>query len=129
VRIFGIVEICELKEHEKINKEYLKRLKQEIKLDKILKDPIIVDRNTKIILDGHHRFNGLKELGYKKILVYFVNYKSPEIRVQSRRKEIKVTKDRVIEVALSGKKFPVKTSKHLIPNRPRNICISLEKLK
>jgi len=128
VNIFGIVELNQLKEHEEINKEYLEKLKQEIRLDGILKDPIIVDKNTKIILDGHHRFNSIKQLGYKKILVYFVDYTSPKIRVLSRRKR-KVTKKDVIQAGLSGKKMLEKTSKHLIPNRPRSICVKLEKLK
>ena len=128
MNIFGIVELNQLKEHEEINKERLEELKQGIKLDGILKDPIIVDKNTKIILDGHHRFNSIKQLGYKKILVYFVDYTSPKIRVLSRRKS-KVTKEDVIQAGLSGKKMLERTSKHLIPNRPRNICVSLEKFK
>jgi len=128
VNIFGILSIQEFKEHEKVNKRRLEQLKQEIKSDGMLKDPIIVDKKTKIILDGHHRYNSIKQLGYNKILAYFVDYASPKIRVVSRR-EKKVTKKNVIEAGLSNKKMPYKSSKHLIPNRPRNICVNLEKLK
>lgn len=65
-----------LKQHEKINTNHLKLLLNQIKHDGILNHPIIVDKNTLIILDGHHRFNVLKKLGLSIIPVYFVDYKS-----------------------------------------------------
>jgi len=105
--------IRELKEHEKIDKIHLEKLKEEIKLDGILKIPIAVDKNTNIILDGHHRFHALKELKYSKIPVVFVDYRSPEIQVQGWRNE-KVSKEDVINAGLSNKKLPPKTSKHMV---------------
>jgi len=52
-----------LKEHEKVRKIYLIKLMKKIKLDKCINNPIVVDKNTMIILDGHHRFNVIKLLG------------------------------------------------------------------
>ena len=85
-----------------------------IKSDKVLKKPIIVDKNTNVVLDGHHRLIALKELGCKKIPVIFVNYGSRKIKVFSWRKGEKVTKGIVLRAAFSGKKLPPKTSKHMI---------------
>lgn len=111
---YAIVEIGKLKEHEEINKNRLEQLKNEIISDEILKNPIVVDKKTNVILDGHHRFNALKELDYEKIPVIFVDYQSPKIQVRAWRNGEKITKDLVISTALAGERLPPKTSKHMI---------------
>jgi hypothetical protein len=111
---FKIIEIKLLREHEGVDAKHLNKLKERIKSDKVLKKPIIVDKNTNVVLDGHHRLIALKELGCKKIPVIFLNYRSPKIKVFSWRKGEKVTKGIVLKAAFSGKKLPPKTSKHMI---------------
>ena len=64
---YAIVEIDKLKEHEEVNREHSERLKNEILSEGVLKKSIAVDRNTNVVLDGHHRLRALKELGYTKI--------------------------------------------------------------
>ena len=107
-------EIEELKEHEEIRPDYLEALKNEIMSDGILKMPIAVDKHTCIILDGHHRLHALKRLGCKKIPVVLVDYQSPEIEVVAWREGETMTKEKIIHTALSGKRMPSKTSKHMI---------------
>ncbi|MFA5747099.1 MAG: ParB N-terminal domain-containing protein [Candidatus Paceibacterota bacterium] len=65
-----IVENGSIKEHELIRKAHLRKLIKEIKKDGFINNPIIVDRNTRIILDGHHRFNAIKFLGLALSPVY-----------------------------------------------------------
>lgn len=69
-----LVKISELKIHEEIDPMHLEELKKEIITEGFIKDPIIVDRNSNIVLDGHHRLTILKLLGYSKIPVYYVDY-------------------------------------------------------
>lgn len=109
-----LVELKTLREHEEVDEVYLEELKVNIKRDGMLKFAIAVDKNTNIILDGVHRFNALKQLGCFKIPVVFVDYNSPDIEVNSWRKDWKVTKQIVIEAGLHGKKIPPHTSKHMI---------------
>ena len=104
----------ELKEHEEIRPDYLEELKNEILSDGILKMPIAVDRKTYIILDGHHRLHALKRIGCTQIPVVFVDYQSPDIQVIGWRGGEKVTKELVLDRALSGRRMPSKTSKHMI---------------
>ncbi|PIY69067.1 hypothetical protein COY90_02555 [Candidatus Roizmanbacteria bacterium CG_4_10_14_0_8_um_filter_39_9] len=59
-----------LKEHEQIIPGHLDELYQKIKNDGYISAPLIVDKNTLIILDGHHRFNVLKLLGMSSSPVY-----------------------------------------------------------
>ncbi|MDP2971868.1 MAG: ParB N-terminal domain-containing protein [Deltaproteobacteria bacterium] len=74
------VRIEELKEHEEIRPDYLEDLKNEILSDGILKMPIAVDRDTYVILDGHHRLHALKRIGCKRIPVVLVDYHPPASR-------------------------------------------------
>ncbi|MDH7477507.1 MAG: ParB N-terminal domain-containing protein [Candidatus Bathyarchaeota archaeon] len=110
------VKLNKLKQHEEVDPTHLKELKEEIASDKILKFAIVVDKNTNVILDGQHRFNAIKELGCKRIPVVYVDYYSPEIEVQSWKSNPHLTKKDVVEAGLSGRKFPPKTSKHMIRN-------------
>jgi ParB-like chromosome segregation protein Spo0J len=137
-QLFKIVEIDKLKIHEKVDFLRLDKLMKEIKKDGVLKKPIVVDKKTYVVLDGHHRLEALKRLGLRKIPVIFVNYSSPLIKVLSWRKGEIINKKSVIEAAISGRAFPPKTSKHMvkIKNNWRHISflqkkvdISLEKLK
>jgi hypothetical protein len=107
-------EIEELKEHEEIRPDYLETLKNEILSDGILKMPICIDKKTCIILDGHHRLQALKKIGCTKIPVVMVDYHSPEIKVIPWREGEMITKEKIIDTALSGKRMPSKTSKHMI---------------
>jgi hypothetical protein len=87
---------------------------KEIEVDGILKRSIAVDENSNVVLDGHHRLRALKELGYTKIPVKFVDYNLPEIIVHAWKDREKVSKEDVISTALEGKKFPSRTTKHMI---------------
>lgn len=133
-----LVELSKLSQHEEADPMRLNELKEEIKLNGILKLAIAVDINTNIILDGEHRFNVLKELGCKKIPAVFVDYNSPDIKVQAWRKGEELTKNDIIEAGFSEKKLPPQTTKHMIKicNRLRHIStiekrvnIPLEKLR
>ena len=108
------IKIEELREHEEIRPDYLEELKNEIISDGILKMPIAVDKNTYIILDGHHRLHALRKMGCKKIPVILVDYQSQEIQVVPWREGENITKEIIIHTALAGRRMPPKTSKHMI---------------
>lgn len=108
----SIVNINSLHEHEEINKQYCEELTMKIKKDGVIKRAIAVDKNTMVVLDGHHRLNALKELGCQKIPIMLIDYTMSEIQVRSWN-GIKVNKGDVLEAGLGSKKLPAKTSKHM----------------
>lgn len=110
----ALMNINDLKEHEEVDLGHLKKLKSQIIREKVLKKPIAVDKNTKIIIDGHTRFNSLKQLGYSKIPVFLIDYSSPEIFVRTWKGDRKITKEDVLSAGLNGKKLPPKTSKNIV---------------
>jgi ParB-like chromosome segregation protein Spo0J len=103
-----------LRPHEDVNTQHLEALRSQIRVDGKLKFAIAVDKDTKIILDGHHRSTALAEIGCDRIPAITVDYRAPQIKVQSWRNDWQVTKDMVIEAGLSGKKLPPRTSRHMI---------------
>ncbi|MEM1712449.1 MAG: ParB N-terminal domain-containing protein [Acidilobaceae archaeon] len=76
--------------------------------------PILVDKDTLIILDGHHRVEALRRLGYKLVPALLVDYDSDCISVSSWREGVYVTKDLVREHGLTGNLLPPKTSRHKV---------------
>ncbi|MDH5389556.1 MAG: ParB N-terminal domain-containing protein [Candidatus Bathyarchaeota archaeon] len=77
-----IEEIKKLYIHEEIIPEIVDWLSFEIKWN-TYKHPVIVDKETLVVLDGMHRVAALQHLGYKLIPVCLVNYSNPSITVRS----------------------------------------------
>lgn len=110
-----LLNINELKPHERINKKRLEELIEEIRRDGVLKKPIVVDFKTKVILDGHHRVEALKRLGCNFIPAALVDYFDESIILDTWKyyNGKKPSKKDVIRNALQGILFPPKTTKHL----------------
>jgi len=206
----ALTKISELKEHEEIDPFHLEELKNELVQDGYQRDPIIIDANHRVILDGHHRVKILKTLGCSRIAAHSVNYLNdasirvkawyptimdsesnllkllgdsgvdPDteargssghlifhdriLTVRSDRRRIMgvlvgkvrinyvpseafarklvetgrascaiifdpISKEDVLEAALSGEPFPPKTTRHIFASRPRNWFIPLKELK
>jgi len=76
-----IVDINSLFLHEEIIPEMLEKLAKEIRMDKALRHPVIVDENSFVVLDGMHRVAALKMLNCKRIPACLVDYEDSSITV------------------------------------------------
>jgi MoaD family protein len=76
-----ILDISKLLLHEETIPELLKQLSLSIRKVGCLNHPIIVDKESLLVLDGVHRVAALKKLGFKRIPACFVDYKSPAVQV------------------------------------------------
>ena len=72
---------------------------------------IILCNESGLIIDGHHRYNALKELGLSKIPVTKINYKSKKIKTS---KKNDICKNLIIKKAVSKDLFKPKSTRHLI---------------
>lgn len=106
--------VADLRGHEEIELARFQELLDRIQRNGAIDAPILVDRGTKIILDGHHRYHVFKYLGWEKIRCCLVDYRADWIEVQSRRPGFTVSKAEVIRRALNGELFPSKTTKHIV---------------
>ncbi len=77
----ALVEIDELLLHEETISGSLDTLIEEIERSGILKSPVIVGKESLVVLDGMHRVEALRNLGCRFMCVCLVDYMSPGIRV------------------------------------------------
>ena len=107
------ISIHKLLEHEETDLKEVNRLSRALKNNKLT--PIVVTkisgRDRYVILDGHHRFNALKTNSADFVPCIVVDYEDVELG-HWRKEYNAVTKKDVIRSALTGKKFPKKTTKH-----------------
>jgi L-serine kinase (ADP) len=110
---FELIAPALLLPHEDIDAARLDRLIDEIKSSHVFYPPVLVDRATRVILDGHHRWQASERLAFAVVPCYTVDYfNDSTIHVLSRRPDIEVTKQSVIDIALAGKTYPKKTTRH-----------------
>lgn len=123
-----LIDPAELKPHEQIRISRALWVFIEILFVGRFTKPILIDADTKTILDGHHRCWIAKKLGLKSIPCYCINYlEEHSIKVYPRRSDIPVSKSDVIRMATSGKVFPHKTTRHEY-KMPTFVPISLTQL-
>jgi hypothetical protein len=78
---------------------------------------------------------GLIRTNASKAKITYFNSEESAKNMIKKRKAIaallfgSISKEEVIKYALLGKKFPAKTTRHIIRNRPRNWYVPFEKLK
>lgn len=79
----AIVDISSLHLHEEIIPELLEHLVESIKTDGYVRHPIIVDKETLVVLDGVHRIAALRKLDFSRVPACLVDYNSTGIKVCS----------------------------------------------
>ena len=126
-----LVETVSLRDHEEVIPDNL-----EIRTSKLLSKgfykPIIVDRGSMMILDGHHKWIAAKSLGLARVPVVMVDYLVDEgvlVDVWPDCGKESITKTEVLEMGVSGDVFPPKTSRHTLPFKIPSIRIPLSELK
>lgn len=126
-----LIEVSKLLPHEEIKQKKFRKLIDLVKKRGGLYEPILVDRETKTLLDGHHRYNTALHLGLKFIPGIEVDYledKSIQVESWPGKEEMKITKESVLSMAKSENLFPPKTSKHSISFEYPKQFFSLEEL-
>ena len=127
-----LVPIGWLKPHEEIREKNLNQLKDmTLRWDGYTK-PLLVDQTTGAILDGHHRYNVGLQLELSRLPVLKTDYMNDEnvkVTVWPNSDMENLTKQDVIDMALSGNLYPPKTSKHVLSKDIPPIYVTLEDLR
>lgn len=111
--VIKLVPIEVLRPHERVIEKHVTELMNDIVRDGRLIYPILVDRETMIILDGHHRVEALKRLGARYIPAILVDYRGDGVKVSSWRENWAVSKEDVVRAGIEGNLLPPKTSRHI----------------
>eukprot|EP00535_Pseudo-nitzschia_heimii_P005055 CAMPEP_0197191360 /NCGR_PEP_ID=MMETSP1423-20130617/23252_1 /TAXON_ID=476441 /ORGANISM="Pseudo-nitzschia heimii, Strain UNC1101" /LENGTH=872 /DNA_ID=CAMNT_0042643971 /DNA_START=95 /DNA_END=2713 /DNA_ORIENTATION=- len=128
------VDIGWLKPHEKVvNQDRVTALVDAIARWGAYRKPLLVDRESGSILDGHHRYFAAQKLGLSKVPAALVDYlEDDSISVELWPGDHGVTsisKQDVIDMCLSADVFPPKTSRHTFANPLNPIFVPLEELR
>ena len=126
-----LVETVSLRDHEEVIPDNLETRTSKL-LSKGFYKPIIVDRGSMVILDGHHKWTAAKSLGLARVPVIMVDYLVDEgvlVDVWPDCGKESITKSEVLEMGVSGDVFPPKTSRHTLPFKIPSIRIPLSELK
>ena len=126
-----LVETVSLRGHEEVITDNLETRTSKL-LSKGFYKPIIVDRGSMVILDGHHKWTAAKSLGLARVPVIMVDYLVDEgvlVDVWPDCGKESIPKTEVLEMGVSGDVFPPKTSRHTLPFKIPWIRIPLSELK
>jgi len=126
-----VLDIGSLRGHEEVIPENLEKRTAKL-LERGFYKPIIVDRGSMVILDGHHKWTAAKSLGLARVPVLLVDYLADggvEVDVWPDCGKDSITKHEVLEMGLSGGVFPPKTSRHTLPFKIPSISIPLSDLE
>ncbi|UCD92251.1 MAG: ParB N-terminal domain-containing protein [Methanobacteriota archaeon] len=128
---FAIIEIGELRIHEAFQDDLLESCIKMLEDDGVFKYPILVDENYLVVLDGHHRVEALKRMGYTKIPVYKVDYWDDAIEVTTwPEAEVEnINKEMIIDMGRSEDVYPPKTSRHVLKIKLEEHPVPLEELR
>lgn len=78
-----LIDLDDLKPHEEIIEQAVTELAKAIRDQNEVRDPLIVDKQSLVILDGMHRYNALKRLGCQRAPACLVEYDDERIGVGS----------------------------------------------
>ena len=99
--------------HEKVIIDKKEVLKSNLKYkdEYLIISTILICSQSNMIIDGHHRYTALKELGYDKVPVTVVNYFSDKIITDENDT---FSKKDIIYRSKTGDLFEPKSTKHLV---------------
>ena len=109
-----LVPVTMLKPHEKFCTENLNFWLEQIAMKQYWTHPLLVHKETKIIMDGHHRHQIGQKLGLKYIPCILTSYKNPYVKVYSYKDNSILDEELIIQAGESGKLFDKKSTRHEI---------------
>lgn len=111
---FALLPVERLREHEEVEPADVARLRASLLADGVVREPVLVARGSLIILNGHHRFAALRQLGATRIPVFLIDYEHGPIRLHRWAPGPALEKSDVVAMAARGERYPPKTTRHVL---------------
>lgn len=126
------MDISTLKPHEQILPTRLREMVEKIQRRQSFHKPILVDKETFTILDGHHKYNAARQLGLTRVPVALVQYLKDERIIVEPWPESgleRISKEDVVAMGQSEEVYPPKSSRHTHPFTLPKLRVPLKKLR
>ena len=91
--------------------------------------PILVEEKTKIIMDGHHRYQIACALKLRQIPCILSSYNNPNLSVTSFKSGLLMDSNIIINAGLSGKLLGKKSTRHELVTELATVNIPLSMLQ
>lgn len=89
--------------------------------------PLALDRDNYLVMDGQHRMEASKKLGFQFVPAILFDYR--DVEIWSLRPQYEFDWQTVVERSLSDNPYPYKTVKHKFPYDIPNCAIDLDELR
>ena len=90
--------------------------------------PLVVERDSLMVMDGHHRLRAAETLGLSVLPVVLMSYEDAGVLLQAWRKGEVWSPAIVLSRARSGLLLPRKTTRHLFQPAIGSVAIPLDRL-
>jgi ParB-like chromosome segregation protein Spo0J len=107
------LELARLRPTERVDAAHGGRIAEEMRRAGVQRRPVLVERHTLAILDGHHRFHAAQALGLRFISAVLIAYDDPRLTLGSWTERI-FTREEVLGAARSGVLLPAKSTRHIL---------------
>lgn len=127
-----LVNIAHLRPHERTLPHRVDEMLQKLRTNNFFHKPILVDRATMAILDGHHRYTASLRLGLHSVPALVLDYLEDDgVKVEAWPPHApdSVSKEDVVAVALSQELMPPKTTHHTIAMAIPQLSVPLSELR
>ena len=127
-----LVPVETLLPHEKVEEHRVDNLEKMTLRRRAYTKPLLVDRKTGTILDGHHRTKVAVRMELQCLPCVLVDYLEDDgisVSVWPNSGRESIQKEEVIEAALSGNLFEPKTSRHMLSDHLPPISVPLARLQ
>jgi hypothetical protein len=123
----GLIDVAALRQTEAVDMARVAWLIDTIRRDGVWRVPICVERRHHLVMDGHHRTEAARRMGLHQVPCLRFDYE--QVRVFSRRPGLRVSPEEVIARGLSGRIYPVKSTRHEFPFALPDCAYPIDALK
>ena len=127
-----LVDIAHLRPHEHIRHQRVEEMYRKIYTNNYFHKPLLVDRTTMTILDGHHRYNASLLLGLTSVPAIVLDYLEDEtisVEAWHPQERRSVSKQDVLAAASDSRLMPPKSTRHAISTAIPRLQVPLSKLR
>lgn len=123
-----LLETARLNPTEQVEAARVDDLVRELASDGGQRLPILVERESFAILDGHHRYRAAQALGLARIAAVVIAYDDPRLTLASWTAQ-SFSHDDVLTAARSGQLLPKKSTRHILSPGLPEISVPLHELR